>query len=51
MWVTMTQYIKGSLSKLIPIMVRQAHHERNQPVTVRPELAPQALPVVVEGLI
>ncbi len=28
---------------LIPVMVRQAHHERNQRVTVRPE--------PVEGLI
>ena len=42
---------KESLNKLIPFMVRrpkevpvvQAHHERNQPLTVRPEL--------VEGLI
>ena len=34
--------IKESLNKLIPLMVRQAHHERNQPLTVRPEL--------VEGL-
>jgi hypothetical protein len=24
--------------KLIPLMVRQAHHERNQHATVRPEL-------------
>ena len=31
-----------SPNKLIPFMVRQAHHERNQPFTVRPEL--------VEGL-
>jgi hypothetical protein len=43
--------IRKTLNKLIPIMVRQdpselsrrAHHERNQPITVRPEL--------VEGLI
>jgi hypothetical protein len=34
--------LKESLNKLIPFMVRQAHHERNQRVTVRPEL--------VEGL-
>jgi glycerol-3-phosphate dehydrogenase (NAD(P)+) len=26
------------LNKLIPLMVRQAHHERNQYVTVHPEL-------------
>jgi hypothetical protein len=31
-------------------MVRQAHHERNQHLTVRCELAPQAFPSVVEGL-
>jgi hypothetical protein len=34
---------KEALNKLIPFMVRQAHHERNQPLTVRPE--------PVEGLI
>jgi hypothetical protein len=34
---------KKPLNKLIPTMVRQAHHERNQQLTVRPEL--------VEGLI
>jgi glycerol-3-phosphate dehydrogenase (NAD(P)+) len=34
---------KEPLIKLIPFMVRQAHHERNQPFAVRPEL--------VEGLI
>jgi hypothetical protein len=34
--------LKESQNKLIPIMVRQAHHERNQQLTVRPEL--------VEGL-
>jgi len=27
-----------ALNKLIPFMVRQAHHERNQPLAVRPEL-------------
>jgi hypothetical protein len=32
-----------ALIKLIPFMVRQAHHEWNQQLTVRPEL--------VEGLI
>jgi len=32
-----------TLNKLIPLMVRQAHHERNQKVTVRPE--------PVEGLV
>ncbi|MEQ1484443.1 DUF3570 domain-containing protein [Methyloglobulus sp.] len=48
---------KETLNKLIPFMVRQAHHERNQHLTVRlyapegAELAPQALPLVVEGLI
>jgi HEAT repeats len=35
-------YIKESLNKLIPFMVRQTHHERNQRLTARPEL--------VEGL-
>ncbi len=35
--------IKETLNKLIPFMVRQAHHERNQYLTVRPE--------PVEGLI
>ena len=42
--------LRETLNKLIPLMVRQgspersrrAHHERNQPLTVRPEL--------VEGL-
>ncbi|MFZ2311502.1 MAG: AMP-binding protein [Methylobacter sp.] len=29
--------IKEPLNKLIPFMVRQAHHERNQQFTVRPE--------------
>jgi hypothetical protein len=29
--------IKEILNKLIPFMVRQTHHERNQPFTVRPE--------------
>ncbi len=33
---------KESSNELIPLMVRQAHHERNQSLTVRPEL--------VEGL-
>jgi hypothetical protein len=28
---------KEVLNKLIPLMVRQAHHERNQYVTVHPE--------------
>jgi hypothetical protein len=35
--------IKEALNKLIPFMVRQAHHERNQTLAVRPEL--------VEGLV
>jgi hypothetical protein len=35
-------FSKEALIKLIPSMVRQAHHERNQVVAVRPEL--------VEGL-
>jgi len=30
--------IKETLNKLIMFMVRQAHHERNQRITVRPEL-------------
>jgi hypothetical protein len=34
---------KEILNKLIPFMVRQAHHERNQHFTVRPKL--------VEGLV
>jgi hypothetical protein len=34
---------KEVLNKLIPFLVRQAHHERNQALAVRPEL--------VEGLI
>jgi hypothetical protein len=29
---------KDTLINLIPLMVRQAHHERNQKVTVHPEL-------------
>jgi hypothetical protein len=29
---------KDTLVNLIPLMVRQAHHERNQKVTVHPEL-------------
>jgi hypothetical protein len=37
------QYAKEALNKLIPFMVRQAHHERNQTLAVRPEL--------VEGLV
>ena len=32
-----------TLNELIPFMVRQAHHERNPPKTISPEL--------VEGLI
>jgi len=43
--------LKETLNKLIPPMVRQAHHERNQPLAVRPEPVPQGLPSVVEGLI
>jgi glycerol-3-phosphate dehydrogenase (NAD(P)+) len=39
----MGRFNKIPLIKLIPFMVRQAHHERNQPFAVRPEL--------VEGLI
>jgi hypothetical protein len=35
--------IKEALNKGIPFMIRQAHHERNQYFTVRPEL--------VEGLV
>jgi len=34
---------KETLNNLIPFMVRQAHHERNQQLSVRPEL--------VEGLV
>jgi glycerol-3-phosphate dehydrogenase (NAD(P)+) len=29
--------VKEALNKWIPFMVRQAHHERNQYVTARPE--------------
>jgi hypothetical protein len=36
-------FVKETLDKLIPLMVRQARHERNQLIAVRPEL--------VEGLI
>jgi len=35
--------VKETLKKLISLMVRQAHHERNQQLAVRPEL--------VEGLV
>jgi hypothetical protein len=35
--------IKETLNKWIPLMVRQAHHERNQQLAVRPE--------PVEGLV
>lgn len=37
------EVFKEALNKLIPFMVRQAHHERNQYLTVRPE--------PIEGLI
>jgi hypothetical protein len=37
------QMFKETLNKLIPLMVRQAHHERNQQLTVLPE--------PVEGLV
>jgi len=30
--------IRDALNNSIPFMVRQAHHERNQQVTVHPEL-------------
>jgi len=30
-------WVKDALNKLIPLMVRQTHHERNQLFTVRPE--------------
>jgi hypothetical protein len=54
----MNTFLSDIRNKLIPLMVRQAHHERNQAshlaqnqqVTVRPELVPQGLPLVVEGL-
>ncbi|NOS74418.1 MAG: histidine phosphatase family protein [Methyloglobulus sp.] len=42
--------LKEFLNRLIPLMVRPAHHERNQHLNVRSEPAPQALPLVVEGL-
>jgi hypothetical protein len=29
-------YIKEALNKWIPLVVRQAHHERDQQLTVRP---------------
>jgi hypothetical protein len=41
MW--MRNKFKETLNKLVPLMVRQAYHERNQPLSVRPEL--------VEGLV
>ena len=31
--------VKEALNKLIPLMVRQAHHERNQQLAVRPEMS------------
>jgi hypothetical protein len=31
--------LKEPLNKLISFMVRQAHHERNQSLAVRPELS------------
>jgi len=36
---TLTKWVvfREALNKLIPFMVRQAHHERNQQLTVRPE--------------
>jgi methane/ammonia monooxygenase subunit B len=44
-----TFFNNTSRYQLNPSMVRQAHHERIQAVAVRPEPAPQALPLVVEG--
>jgi hypothetical protein len=41
-WLKWYIYIPEVLNKLIPFMVRQARHERNQLLAVRPEL--------VEGL-
>ena len=38
-----------SLTKLIPYMVRQVHHERNQPITVRPESFGYTQESLVEG--
>jgi len=38
-----------ALNKLIPFMVRQAHHERNQPLAVRPEPFGDAQESLVEG--
>jgi len=36
-WCANFTIVKEILNKLIPLMVRQAHHERNQPFAVRPE--------------
>jgi glycerol-3-phosphate dehydrogenase (NAD(P)+) len=37
MLIKCTRLLGEALSKLIPFMVRQAHHERNQQLAVRPE--------------
>ena len=42
---------KETLNRLISLMVRPAHHERNQPITVRPEPFGYAQESPVEGLI
>ena len=44
------QLVNESLNKLIPFMVRQAHHERTQQKTVRPEPLGYAQESPVEGL-
>ncbi|OAI27121.1 MULTISPECIES: TolC family protein [Methylomonas] len=40
-----------ALNQLIPFMVRQAHHERNQPLAVRPEPFGDAQESLVDGAI
>jgi len=43
--------VKEMLNTLIPLMVRQAHHERNQSLAVRPEPFVFAQDRLVEGLV
>ena len=35
--VKILEFFREALNKLTPFMARQAHHERNQPLTVHPE--------------
>ena len=47
----MTRCLRETLNKWIPFMVRQAHHERNQQLTVRPRIGSEAGSEPVEGLV